>query len=178
MWNNNSNGERKMEKCVQVMWECKTDCRRKKDKKRKSRKTWYYFFQTKGKILVKKFRTSKYFPYCKDSMQPSDKLHELHLRLGEEKLTGWLFLLLRCVSQFKNESSSQNTYKCHAIFSSGLLLLWDSNCLQWECPVFLLIRPLRSKHFQKLTVHNEWADNQSTRNKPFTLATCNHTHSF
>lgn len=34
MWNNSSDGKRKIDKCVQVIWECKTDCRRKKDKKK------------------------------------------------------------------------------------------------------------------------------------------------
>lgn len=34
MCNNNSDGERKMEKYVQVIWECETGCRRKRNKEK------------------------------------------------------------------------------------------------------------------------------------------------
>lgn len=34
MWNNKFDGERKMGKCVQVIWEYETGCRRNQDKEK------------------------------------------------------------------------------------------------------------------------------------------------
>lgn len=84
MCNNNSDGERKMEKYVQVIWECEKGCRRKQNKE-KGKVEKLSITLKKSKTSREKVKTSKYFPYSKDALQPSDKLHELHLKLEGKK---------------------------------------------------------------------------------------------